>query len=39
MKKFEEPMVDVIAFATENIMNASNVGNEEEVPVFEPPCF
>lgn len=31
MKKFEEPMVDVIAFETENVM--------EESFAFMPPCI
>ncbi len=29
MKKFEEPMVEVIAFATENVLEASSTGNED----------
>lgn len=35
MKKFEEPMVDVVVFATENIMESST---GDEYVGFDSPC-
>lgn len=38
MKTFETPYIDVIKFTVADVITTSTV-EEEEIPVFDPPCM